>query len=122
MGSKKYKSKEVGRLDKKFCNKYGLENCTNFKIVQSLGLIYHAQKHMNDFVSVDSFNETMLKIKDVISYPYFVYYDTQKNSLKYYKKIVEYVCVVVNITSTEAFVSTAYPINKKNIDKLKNRR
>ena len=113
MGSKKYKSKEVGRLDKKFCNKYGLENCTNFKIVQSLGLIYHAQKHMNDFVSVDSFNETMLKIKDVISYPYFVYYDTQKNSLKYYKKVVEYVCVVVNITSTEAFVSTVYLVNKK---------
>ena len=74
MRSKKYKSKEVGRLDKRFCNKHGLENCINFKIVQSLGLIYHAQKHMNDFVSVDSFNETMLKIKDVISSPYFVYY------------------------------------------------
>lgn len=74
---------------------------------------------MNDFVSVDSFNMTMLKIKDVITSPYFVYYDSQRNSLKFYKKIEEYVCVVVNVTSTEAFVSTVYPVNKKNIDKLK---
>jgi len=37
-----------------------------------------------------------------------------------YKKLTEYVCVVVNITATEAFVST-YPVSKKVIDKLENR-
>lgn len=116
---KKYKTKEVGILDKSFCKKYGLKDCINFKIVQLLGLIYHAQKHMNDFVSVDSFNITMLKIGTIISSPYFVFYDSSKNFLRYYKKLEEYVCVVVNITSTEAFVSTVYPVNKKTIDKLK---
>jgi len=122
MANKKFKTKEVGKLDSKFCKKYGLSGCTNFKIVQSLGLVYHAQKHMNDFTSVDSFNLTILKISSVISSPYFVYYESAKNSLKFYKKLTEYVCVVVNITATEAFVSTVYPVNKKVIDKLKNRR
>lgn len=63
MASRKYKNKEVGRLEKKFCDKHRIGKCTNFKIVQSLGLIYHVQKHMNDFISIDSFNYTMLNIK-----------------------------------------------------------
>lgn len=104
---KKYKNKEVGRLDKKFCQKYGISNCINFKIVQSLGVIYHAQKHMNDFINVDSFNTTVLKINEVINQSFFVYYDAERNSIKFYKKLMEYVCVVVNITETEAFVANS---------------
>ncbi|MDD2208410.1 MAG: hypothetical protein PHG03_03420 [Bacilli bacterium] len=119
MASRKYKNKEVGRLEKKFCDKHGIGKCTNFKIVQSLGLIYHVQKHMNDFISVDSFNYTMLNIKEVVNAPFFTDYDSINHSIKYYKKLQEYVCVVVNITETNAFVSTVYPVNKKRINKLK---
>lgn len=118
---KKFKSKEIGRLDKNLCKKYNLPNFNNIKIVQSLGLVAHIQKHLNDFISVDSFNMTITSVRSVIEKPYFVYYDSQKNSIKFYKRLKEYVCVVVNITSTEAYVATIYPVNKRNIDKLKNK-
>lgn len=95
---------------------------SNFKIEQSLGLIYHIQKHLNDFIRVDSFNKTLLNIPNIISKPYFMYYDSIKNSIKYYKKVEEFVCVVVNINGTSAFVSTIYPVKKIVVDKLKNKR
>lgn len=84
-----------------------------------MGLIYHVQKHLNEFISVDSFNKTLLNIPNIITAPYYMYYDKVKNSIKYYKKIEEFVCVVVNIKENGAFVSTIYPVNKVTIDKLK---
>lgn len=89
------------------------------KIEQSLGLMYHVQKHMNDFNSVDSFNFTLLNISQVISKPLAMQYDPVKKSIKYYKKLQEYVCVVVNLTDDTAFVATLYPVSKKTIDKIK---
>ena len=73
----------------------------------------------NDFKSVDSFNLTLLNIKEAISKPYYMLYDPIKNSIRYYKKIEEYVCIIVNINEASAYVSTLYPISKDNIDKLK---
>lgn len=122
MGNKKnFKTKYVGIIEYKYCQKYNILNYTNYKIVQSLGLIYHIQKHAKDFINVDSLNFTISNISKIISEPYFVYYDPKKNSLKYFKKMKEYVCVVINIVENKAFVSTIYPVNKKNIDKLKNK-
>ncbi len=118
---KKFKTKNVGIIESKYCKKYNVCCYVNYKIEQSLGLMYHVQKHMNDFISVDSFNITMLNISQIISKSYFVYYDPIKNSFRYYKKLKEYVCVVVNVMENSAFVSTIYPINKKNIDKLKSK-
>ena len=51
--------------------------------------------------------------------PEFVYYDYSKNSIKYFKKLKQYVCVVVKIDKNKAFVATLYPVNKKSILKLK---
>lgn len=119
MGTKNYKTKIIGLINPKFCKKEGIEQYSNFKIEQSLGLIYHIQKHLNEFISVDSFNKTLLNIPNIITAPYYMYYDKVKNSIKYYKKIEEFVCVVVNIKENGAFVSTIYPVNKVTIDKLK---
>lgn len=115
------KTKKIGELDKKLCIDNGIPQFANMDIVQSFGLIKHVLKHANQFCSVDSFNTTLSNISDIISKPYFVYYDSIRHSFRYYKKVKEYVCVVVNITSTEAFVSTFYPIKKSSIDKLKNK-
>lgn len=112
----KHKSKNVGSIGKKFIKKYNLK-IANEKIVQSLGLVHHTQKHLENFCSVDSFNRTLIDIPKILSKPYYVSYDNDKNSLKYYGKIVEYVCIVVNITDTENFVSTFYPVAKAKIDK-----
>lgn len=122
MAGKKYKNKTVGKIDSKFCTKNGISRYSNFKIEQSLGLIYHVQKHLNDFISVDSFNKTLTEIPTIISKPYFMYYDKVKNSIRYYKRVKEFVCVVVNINETSAFISTIYPVRKATVDKLKNKK
>ena len=89
-------------------------------IVQSFGLVKHVQKHINDFTDVDSYNQAMANLDKIINKPYFMSYDSVKNSIKYYGQVKQYVCVVVNLTNTEAYISTFYPVKKKTIDKLKN--
>lgn len=119
MGKKK--TKIVGKISSSICKANNISCFSGYDIVQSLGLISHVNKHVNNFISVDSFNKTLANVDKVISSPYFVYYDPIKNSLRYYKKLDEFVCVVVNILNDYSFVSTIYPVNKKTIDKLKNK-
>lgn len=45
----KYKTKNVGIIEKNIIKKYGLKN-NNDSIIQSLGLVYHTQKHIKDFL------------------------------------------------------------------------
>lgn len=119
---KNYKNKEIGKLTKTFCLKYGIpKDYYEYKIMQSFGLIYHVQKHIENFMNVESFNYTLCNLKETVDNPYYVIYDFEKNSIKYFKKFKEYVCVVVNITNFECHISTFYPVNKYNIDKLKNK-
>ena len=44
-----------------------------------------------------------------------------KKSIKYYKKLDEFVCLVVNVLDDYAYVSTMYPVTKKTIDKIKDK-
>lgn len=120
-GMGKKKTKIVGKISSSICSQYNISCYADYDILQSLGLISHVNKHANEFISVDSFNQTLVNIDKVISFPYYVYYDSVKNSLRYYKKLTEYVCVVVNIVNDYAFVSTIYPVNKRMIDNLKNK-
>ena len=62
-----------------------------------------------------------MNIDKIISSPYYVEYDKKRNSLKYYGKVDQYVCVVVRLDKKEYFVSTFYPLSKKKIDKLKSK-
>ncbi len=62
-----------------------------------------------------------MNIDKIISSPYYVEYDEKRNSLKYYGKVDQYVCVVVRLDKKEYFVSTFYPLSKKKIDKLKSK-
>ncbi len=100
----------------KYIKKFELQ-ILNTKIVQSLGLVYHAKKHLKNFCNLKSFNKTLQGLSKIIKNPYYISYDKDKNSLKYYGKINEYVCVIVNLTNKENFVSTFYPIGKNKIDK-----
>ncbi len=120
--TKKEKTVVVGKLTKSFCKKYGIKHGIDFEIVQSLGLIYHTQKHLNNFANVQFYSDSLANISQVFSAPYHVIYDDSRKSIKFYKKISQYICVVVNILENYAYVSTIYPISKKAIDKMKNKR
>lgn len=91
----------------------------NKPILQALKLYKHTSKHVEDFKNVDSYNTTMSNIDKVISEPYFIFYDKQKHSLRYYKKLDEFVCVIVKLSNKrQLYVQTVYPVSVDKIQKL----
>lgn len=88
-------------------------------VLQSLKLYKHTLKHVEDFKNVDSYNNTMSNIDKVIADPYFIFYDKEKQSLRYYKRLDEYVCVSVKLTNKKhLYVFTVYPVSIDKIQKL----
>lgn len=112
--------KIVGRVSDEIVEKYKLYDYRNMEITQSLDLYLHVAKHVPEFESVDSYNHTMSNIPEIILNPYFVYYDSHKNSLLYFKEIDENVCAVVKLNlrkNKDTYVSTVYPISKQKIQR-----
>ena len=114
-------NKIVGYINEDIIEKYGLEEYIDKPIVQSLDLYAHIQKHLKDFESVDSFNHAVMSIPTIIDNPEVVYYDKNRKSLLYYKKIDENVCVVVKLNlrnNKDCYVSSIYPVNEYKIQKM----
>lgn len=119
MGNK-HITKVVGKISDDIVEKYKLYDYRNRKIVQSLDLYAHIYKHLNEFKSIDSYNHTISNITDIINDPRFVYYDKERNSLLYFKKIDENVCTVVKLNlrkNKDIYISTVYPVSEKKIQK-----
>lgn len=115
-------NKIVGRISDDVVEKYKLYDYRNKEIVQSLDLYIPVAKHAKEFESVDSFHNTLSSIPEIISNPYFVYYDPSRNSLLYFKEIDENVCTVVKLNlrkNKDSYIATVYPISKNKIDKYK---
>lgn len=119
MAKKEYKTTIVGKVNAEFCKMQGIEEYSDFLIAQSTGLIYHASKHSKEFSNEEGLQKSLNSITEILLEPYFMYYDETKKSIKYYKKIDQFVCVVVNILTHNAFVATIYPVSQKSIEKLK---
>lgn len=120
--AKKRISKIVGRISKEVAQKYNLYEFEGEEIIQSLDLYAHTVKHINEFQSVDSYNNALLNIDKIIENPLFVYYDKKKYSLQYFCEIDEDVCVVVKLKirkNDDNYVATVYPVSKFKINKLK---
>ena len=121
MLSNKRITKIVGYINEDIIEKYNLDEYTGKPIVQSLDLYAHIQKHLKDFKSVDSFNYAVSNIDTVIKEPDFVYNEKDRNSLLYYKKLQENVCVVVKLNLREnkdCYVSSIYPVSEYKIRKM----
>lgn len=113
-------TKIVGYVTEKIALEKNIYQYRKCRIVQSLKLDIHTNKHANEFYSIDSYHNTLINIDKIIENPYYVEYDDKKNSLKYYGKVDQYVCIIVKITKKQLYVSTFYPQSKEKIDKLKN--
>lgn len=119
MGKGKIK-KIVGRISSEVIERYKLYDYRNTEIVQALDLYVHIAKHAEEFESVDSYNHAVASIPEIISDPTFVYYDQYRNSLLYFKKIDENVCLVVKLNlrkNKDTYVATLYPISENKIQK-----
>lgn len=64
--AKKYKTKEIGKISDDIAKRHNLEQYINYSIVQSLGLPYHTSKHANDFRTVDSYNQALSNVGNII--------------------------------------------------------
>ena len=113
-------NKVVGVISDDIVDKYKLYDYRGREIVQSLDLYIHIAKHIKEFESVDSYNHAVSSIPEIISKPKYVYYDSNRNSLLYFKKIDENVCLVVKLKlrkNKDTYVATIYPINENKIQK-----
>ena len=114
--------KIVGQISDEIVDRYKLYEYRNTDIVQSLDLYQHVAKHAKEFESVDSFNNALFNISDIIAKPIFVYYDFERKSLQYFKELDENVCVVVKLKlrkNKDNYVASVYPVNKQKIIRLK---
>lgn len=117
--NKKFTAKIVGQISEETATENNIPEFANVEIVQSTKLDIHTNKHASEFFSIDSYYKTLMNINEIINNPYYIEYDEKKQSLKYYGKIEQYVCVVVKLDKKGPFVSTVYPQGKTKIDKLK---
>ena len=81
----------------------------------------HIEKYIKDFKSVDSFNYTISNINKIIKEPMFVYYEKDRKSLLYYKKLLDNVCVVVKLKLREnkdSYIASVYPVSEYKIKKM----
>ncbi len=114
--------KKVGTISDEVVERYKLYEYRNANIMQPLSLYIHIAKHVKEFLSVDSFNNTIANIPQIIKEPSFVYHDSNRKSLLYFKEIDETVCVVVKLNlrkNKNPYVATIYPVNERKIKKLK---
>ena len=117
-------TKVVGSISREIAKEYSLYEYEGREMHQSLNLYLHIKKHINEFISFDSYNKSITNIDKIISDPYFVYYDTNRNSLLSYKKIDEFTCVVVKLNiknNKNIYVSTMYPVNEAKIERQKSK-
>lgn len=113
---------DINKIDKDITEKYNLEEYQNQEIIQNMDLYLHTYKHIQEFKSIDSYNNALFSVEKIINDPYYIYYDSCKNSLLYFKEIDEDVCAVVKLNlrkNKDTYVSTIYPVNKNKIDRLK---
>ncbi len=114
-------TKDVGVISNEIIEKYNLYEYKNTKIIQSLDLYQHIQKHICEFESIDSYSHTISSIPEIIANPLFVYYDNNRKSLLYFKKIDENVCVVVKLNlrkNKDTYISTIYPLSEAKIQRF----
>lgn len=122
--AKKKIVKIVGYISHEVAEQYNLYEYENKEIVQALDFYKHSHKHIDEFESIDNYNNSVLNIEKILSEPSFVYYDNDKNSLRYFKEIDENVCAIVKLNlrkNKDTYVATIYPVSKYKMQKFKDK-
>ena len=84
--NKNFTSKIIGYLDENIRKHFNIEKSSSKEIVQSNKLDIHTNKHANDFITLDSYHNTLMNIDKIISSRYYVEYDKKGTVLNIMEK------------------------------------
>ena len=124
--SKREKSKKeykfLGVLKEEIAEYWNIKEHKNKPI-----LVYEDRKkhvidnHLKDFGSIKEIEDVYDSLHNIIKNPDYVFYNTEKRGLEYYKRMKDEVCVAVRINAGKFLkVKSWYPANKaKLVNRMK---
>ena len=113
--------KYLGVLKESIADYWNISEHKNKPILVYEDRMQHViDKHLKDFGSLEKIEESFNNLSDIIKKPDYVFYNKKSNSLEYYKKIENDICVAVRVNPGKVLkVKSWFPANK---GKIENRR
>ncbi len=110
----------VGNISESVSIEWNLIDIVDKPIYKTIGFYKHIAKHIKEFKNLESYENAVLNIENIILNPELVYYNQTRESLEYFKMLDEYVCVIVNIKREKPFIlASLFPIS---VQKLINKK
>lgn len=111
----------LGKVSKEIAIKCGIPEHSNKKIVLYPNDKRHCEKrHLKDFANKKHFYYVMSNLDYILAYPDFVYYNSKKDTLEYYKDIGQDISIRVRIENgPELKIKTFFPVEKDKIEDRK---
>lgn len=107
----------LGKVNKDVAEKWYLDKYINKKIVFYDDRLEHCKEHINNYEKEEDFYYVYDNLEQIITNPDYVYYDTAKRGLEYYKKLKSNILVAVRIKdANELKVKSFYPVTDTKIE------
>ncbi len=109
---------KIGELNNKVINSLGLD-CSPRNITLTADRIYHCEKHKNEYINVNSYNNSIESIPNIISNPDYIGFNASNNSIHYVKRLEDTTLVAIklsykgSLTLRTVFPLTEYKLNKQ---------
>ncbi|AQS58227.1 hypothetical protein B0537_03475 [Desulforamulus ferrireducens] len=92
-------------------------SCSRSEILLGRDRIKYIEKHKRDFNSEDDFRKHIESLPEIIQNPDYVGLHSDRDSIRFIKKIDEHMLVAVRLTGKDKlWVRSAYPITQAKLD------
>ena len=117
------KYKYVGTLNENIADYWGISEHKNKPIVVFEDRVNHVvDRHKDEFGSEVEIMKIYNELDRIIKHPDYVYFNKNKNSLEYYKKNKDNVCVAVRISPGNVLkIRSWFPVKKSKINNRKSK-
>lgn len=107
---------KVGELTQDVIDLLGLkEKPRNIKFAYDR--IPHCNKHINDFTSIQAYNNSMKLIPQILRIPDYVGFNSNNNSIEYIKRINDLTLVAIRLKPKgDLFLRSIYPISESKLN------
>lgn len=113
--------KYIGILDSRIAEKWGISEHKNKPILVFDNKREHViDNHLEDFGNEANVDKVYNSLSNIIKKPDYVYYDSNKKGLEYYKKLDNNICVAVRVNPGRTLkVKSWYPVKESKIENRK---